>query len=242
MKKKYGLALICGILLFCWTGLYAQEEGHESGEAAEAHEVFVHPFLAHMGLPDAVSEVSIRLTGFRQRLEGLARSDYAVHIEAGLGKNFGLHIRSDGIQIQDRSEVMLQYAVLGGKGMRNGLAIIGEIEIPTGNTEDNNLKALVGVSSRLTYGKVMVFDATLHFDPKETALGYESSFVFRANEKFFPMVEVRGHIHDEIEAYVLTGIKFRIADHSSVGVGVQSGLSSHREYDNQALLTYSASF
>lgn len=175
-------------------------------------------------------------------MEGLARSDYAVHIEAGLGKNFGLHIRSDGIQIQDRSEVMLQYAVLGGKGMRNGLAIIGEIEIPTGDTKDNALKVLFGVSSRLTYSKIMVFDATLHFDPKEIALGYEGSFVFRASKKFFPLIEVRGHIHDDIEVYLLTGIKFRSGDHSSVGVGVQSGISSHREYDNQALLTYSASF
>lgn len=242
MKKYGGLILICGILMFCWTGLHAQEEGHESEEAGEAHELFVHPFLAHMGMPDAAKEVSIRLTGFRQRFEGLARSDYAVHIEAGLGNNFGLHIRSDGIQIQDRSEVMLQYAVLGGKGLRNGLSIIGEVEIPTGDIEENALKVLVGVSSRLTYAELMVFDATLHFDPEETALGYEGSFVFRANEKFFPVVEVRGHIHDEIEVYVLTGLKFRIAENSSVGVGVQSGVSSHREYDNQALLTYSASF
>jgi hypothetical protein len=242
MKKHLKFAMIFCVLILLLNGLYAQEAQHESSDSMEAHELFVHPFIAHMGLPDAANEVSIRLTGFRQRFEGSTRSDLAVHIEAGLGKNFGLHLRTDGIHTMDHSEVMLQYAVLGGKGMRNGLAVIGEIEIPTGEIKDNALKALVGVSSRLTYSDVMVFDATLHFDPKEVSLGYEGSFVFRASPKFYPLVEIRGHIHDEIEVYVLTGIKFRIGEHSAFGVGVQTGISNTREYDNQALLTYSASF
>lgn len=242
MKKYLAIAMALSALILFLDSLYAQEEYHEDSETEETHELFVHPFIAHMGLPDAANEVSVRLTGFRQRFEGLTGADLAVHIEAGLGKNFGLHLRTDGIHLMDHSEVMLQYAVLGGKSMRNGLAVIGEIEIPTGEIEDNALKALVGVSSRLTYSDVMVFDATLHFDPKEVSLGYEGSFVFRASRKFFPLIEIRGHIHDEVEVYVLTGIKFSAGNHSAFGVGVQTGVSSHREYDNQALLTYSASF
>lgn len=239
MKSQMIILSICSYLILLMGPLLAQDETHDT---EKDHELFVHPFLAHMGLPDEANEVSVRLTGFRQRFEGISQSDFAVHIEAGLGNNFGLHIRSDGIHYMDHSEVMLQYAVLGGKDMQNGLGIIGEIEIPTGEVEDNALKVLIGVSSRLTYSTIMVFDATLHFDPKETSLGYESSFVFRASSKFYPLVEIRGHIHDEIEIYTLTGIKFRIKEHSALGVGVQTALSNTRDYDNQALLTYSASF
>jgi hypothetical protein len=59
MTKYVVIALVT--VVTC-TGIYADtgEHGEEPG-AGEEH-AFLHPFLAHMGLPDGPGEVSMRVT------------------------------------------------------------------------------------------------------------------------------------------------------------------------------------
>jgi len=72
---------------------------------------------------------------------------------------------------------------------------------------------------------------------------HENAFVFKANEKFYPILEIRGHITEEMkELYVLPAIKFRTNGHSAFGVGVQAALSDNRSFDTQALFTYDVAF
>jgi len=55
---------------------------------------FVHPFLAHMALPDRTNEVSLRISPYQRRLGAVTVSDIAFHVEAGLVRDVGLHVRA----------------------------------------------------------------------------------------------------------------------------------------------------
>lgn len=215
-------------------GLAAAREG--PGEEGEA---FVHPFLAHMGLPDALGEVSLRLTGFRQRDgSGATYGDTAYHLEAGLGHRLGLHMRADGLKHEDYSEVMLQYAVLEDAGMRNGLAVFGQVSIPSGPVGGNRYKGLVGVSGTLTYRDRMTWNADVHYDPKDEMGEYESAFVFRGTDQLFPVLEVRGeYASHEMSAYLLPALKVRAGSNAAFGIGYQIAASHDREYETETLLT-----
>jgi len=241
--NKYILAALSVLLILPFTTLQAQTMSNEDMAGSGMADMFVHPFLAHMGLPDVPKEVSLRITGFRSRLEGMTQGDLAVHIEAGLLRNLGLHIRADGIQHEDYSEVMLQYAVLADKELRNGISVFGQLSIPTGEVKSDTYKGLFGVSGRLTFPNLVVWDGDVHYDPKDKMVEYENAFVFKANEKFYPILEIRGHITEEMkEAYILPAIKFRIDEHKAFGVGVQIAISDDREFDSQTLFTYDVAF
>jgi hypothetical protein len=225
-----------------FTNLHAQHDVEEEHAEEAAEEMFVHPFLAHMGLPDHPGEVSLRLTAYKTRYEQTSETDLAVHIEAGLLRRLGLHVRTDGILHSDYAEVMLQYALLADRELRNGLSIFGQISIATGPVEEHEYKGLVGASFRLSLPRIVVWDGNVHYDPTEEMAEYENAFVFRANDKFYPILEVRGHISEEIEVYLLPAIKFRIGGHSALGVGIQTAVSEHRDYDLRALITFDVAF
>jgi hypothetical protein len=211
----------------------AHAEEHEQGER------FVHPFLAHMGVPDEPGEVSLRSTVFQSQYQGVTESDLSFHVEAGLVKNLGLHVRADGINHEPYSEVMLQYGLLMDPQMRWGLSVFGQISVPTGPVESNTYKGLFGGSYMWMPYDYLMINGNVHYNPKDDLAEYEDAFVFRQNAKFFPVVEMRGEItSDYATAYVLPGMKFRINDKMAFGVGTQIALSNHREYDTQALFTF----
>ena len=59
----------------------------------------------------------------------------------------------------------------------------------------------------------------------------------------YPELELRGEIAEEgTSLYSLLGIKFRIADETAVGVGVQIPITEYREYDMRALMTLGIAF
>ncbi|MEO7461631.1 MAG: hypothetical protein ABIT96_02815 [Ferruginibacter sp.] len=207
-------------------------------------DMFVHPFLTHMALPDPPGEMSLRTTAFQQRTDSTVEQDLAIHIEAGLLRNLGLHIRSDGIKTSPYSEVMLMYSFLHDASYSNGLSVFGQISIPTGpGVESNALKYLFGLSGRLTAQKIMVIDANIHFNLADKMAEYESSFIFKASKMIYPELELRGEITEhETSLYSLLGLKFRIADEMAIGAGIQTAVSRAREYDTQALLTFGIAF
>jgi hypothetical protein len=236
-NTKTFILLIISIPFFAFNVNAQEDSGHE------IKDMFVHPFLTHMALPDKPGEMSLRITPFQERHDSLVGQDLGLHIEAGLAPNLGIHIRSDGIKSSAYSEVMLMYSFLHDDAYKNGMSIFGQISIPTGPAHSNSLKYLFGVSGRLTIPKTMVMDANMHFNPADKMAEYESSFVFRASDMLYPELELRGEITEEATSlYSLFGLKFRVADETAIGVGVQVPVTQDREYDTQALLTLGMAF
>lgn len=206
-------------------------------------DMFVHPFLAHMALPDHVGEVSLRLTPFQERMGAETSSDIAFHVEAGLIPNVGLHVRNDALKSSAYSEVMLMYSFLHDAKLSRGISVFGQISIPTGPIESNTYKGLFGISARETIPDLVVIDANIHFNPKDKMAEYESAFVFKASEIFYPIIEIRGEIMEkETTVYSLLGLKFKVADEIDWGIGLQLPISNVREYDTQMLATFGIAF
>jgi len=238
MNGKYMCLSACTAVLVLGLTLAPQLHAQTKDEQPEQGERFVHPFLAHMGMPDEPGEVSLRTTAIKSQYQGDTESDLAVHVEAGLARRLGLHVRADGINHEAYSEVMLQYGLLYGPHERYGLSVFGQVSVPTGDVKNNEYKGLFGGSYMLMPADFVVLNGNVHYNPKDDMAEYEDALVFRQNEKFFPIVEVRGEITtDYTTAYVLPGMKFRLSPTMAFGVGAQIALTNEREYDTQALLT-----
>jgi hypothetical protein len=238
MKNIKWLVLVVLVVTGTTLTVNAQEE-----EKSGMDDMFVHPFLAHMALPDNPGEMSLRVTPFQERFDGVIEQDLGLHLEAGLMRNLGIHIRSDGIKTSPYSEVMLMYSFLHDASMSNGMSVFGQISIPTGPVESNALKYLFGLSGRLTIPKIMVMDANIHVNLADKMAEYESSFILKASEMIYPELELRGEITEEATSlYSLLGLKFRVADKIALGLGYQIPITKEREYDSQFLLTLGLAF
>jgi hypothetical protein len=242
---------IVQLLCISATPCFSQQMSHGSmadsnSAPMDMKEMFVHPFLAHQSLPDPVGEVSLRVTGYRTRLagsDGATQGDYAVHFETALAKRLGLHIRADGIRYEEFSDITLQYALVADKTSRKGVAIFGELNVPTGNVKNEQYMGVFGVSARLTASNFMVWDGNIEYGPKEKKTEFENAFVFRASTKMYPILEFRGSSDEEMTtAYLMPAIKFKVNDQTAIGVGFQAAILDHRDYNTQALLTWDFAF
>lgn len=75
----------------------------------------------------------------------------------------------------------------------------------------------------------MVVDANMHVNLADKMAEYESSFIFKASEMLYPELELRGEITEEATSlYSLIGLKFRIADETTVGFGIQTPVTKER--------------
>ena len=154
------------ITILLSVSLHAQEDNKGMKD------MFVHPFLTHMSLPDKPGEVSFRVTPFQQRAGRMIEHDLALHTEAGIVPNLGLHIRSDGITTSPYSEFMLMYSFLHNASMNNGMSVFGQVSIPTGPVDSNKLKYLFGLSGRATIPNIMVMDANMHINLADNMAEY----------------------------------------------------------------------
>lgn len=84
----------------------------QKDDKVEMADMFVHPFLTHMSLPDPPGTMSLRATAFQQRKDSTVGQDLGLHFEVGLLHNLGLQIRTDSIKTAPYSEVMLMYSFL----------------------------------------------------------------------------------------------------------------------------------
>ncbi len=252
MKVRYRLLLAAALALLASGTAYADGmgkmgmmdmPGHEAkmGMGHMGHE-FAHPFLAHMGVPDEPGMISVRATGYRSLYGDTASGDFALHVEAGIVRRLGLHVRSDGILHEPYSEVMLQFAPLLTPDNENGLSVYAEANLPTGPGA-SGVQGRAGLSGRLTWPGVVVFDANGNYDPFNASAEFEGSLVFKATEWFFPLVEAEAE-YDEasLVANLLAGLKFRLTSHTNVGVAYSLPLLAQREYDSRALLTFDIAF
>ena len=212
-------------------------QGHADSPDQEVivnHHTFVHPFVAHMGMPDEPGEVSVRVMSVAERNAGLVSGTYGFHLEAGVSDRLGLHLRNDAVATHNRTEMMLQYAVL--KSGENGIALIGEVEFPTGPTTDNQKKYLYGVSFAYTWETLVSVNSVAHYRPQEKMTEWEIAFVSRLNEKIYPVFEFRGEADKDMSmANALLALKFKILNGNAIGFGYQVPISTDREYDSQLI-------
>jgi hypothetical protein len=237
------LAQALVVVITC-VGLSGTASGDERDAPTGQGDLFVHPFFSHMALADPVGEASFRFTGIQTKLDReRSEGDFGLHIEAGLIPNLGIHIRNDAVRHEPYSEVMLMYNVWVSEDERFGVSGFGQVSVPTGEEVGNTYKGLVGVGLRSAFPPLAVFNGDIHYDPKDDMAEYEGSFVFRASEMLYPILEARGEItEDATSVYLLPALKFRIRENQTIGAGFQIAVSDEREYDTEALLQYGVEY
>lgn len=227
-----------------YTNDVKDEVNQSSGEEDQEHkDLFVHPFFAHMALADDPGTVSFRFSGLQFREGNTLTNDFAYHIEAGLIPNLGIHLRSDGVKHESYSEMMLMYNVFTTENENFGISIFGQVSIPTGSIESNTYKGLFGIGIKQALPPYFVFNGDLHYDAKDKMAEYEGSIVFRASGLFYPIIEGGGEITSSgTTFYLLPGIKFRIKDNQTIGLGFKGAITKDREYDVLTVLQYGIEF
>jgi len=68
--NKCVIVVLSALLTMPFTTLLAQPTVNQGMDEGGVEDMFVHPFLAHMGLPEMPNEVSLRITGYRTRFMG----------------------------------------------------------------------------------------------------------------------------------------------------------------------------
>ncbi len=229
-------------------GAGPNQAGHEHSELdleksvsaapmANNHHALVHPFLAHMGMPDGPGEINARIMSIEERNAGVASGTYGFHIEAGIIDRLGLHLRNDSIRTHSATEMMLQYAVLRSDDGLSGISVIGEVEFPTGSTADNRTKGLYGISFAYLQIPIFAINSVVHYNPVEKMVEWEISFVARMTQKIFPVLELSGVSGQDMSfANALFAWKFKIPNDKAFGVGYRLPITKVREFESQLVL------
>lgn len=196
-------------------------------------EEIAHPFFTHEGLPDAVGVYSGRISGLATRTDGKTDGDFAFHLETGLTKKLGLHIRSDQFLMERRSEVMLQYALLKSADGESGFAPIVELEFPT-RSGGGKVRALVGFTSKLARGN-FALNQVVHYNLSEKMVDASVGLVLRASDRIYPVLELLGEggVGKPTIINALAGVKFRVRGSTLIGVAYKRPVTSDREISSQ---------
>jgi len=200
--------------------------------AAEEPEL-PHPFFTHMGLPEGVGNFNLRLLGLATRVDGKTDGDFAFHLETGLTKYIGLHIRNDRFLDNEKTEAMFQFAAYVSKDGMSGFAPIIEFEIPT-HTGASRISTLVGFTSSLG-SKDWAFNQVLHYDPREDMGDASAAIVFKVGRSVFPVLELLGEGGKGRSPVVngLAGVKVRLQDWLIGGVAIQLPMTHTRNLSSQ---------
>lgn len=228
------LALSAAALLGLARPVLAQDAGMASGAAAELE--LPHPFFTHMGLPEGVGNFNLRLLGLATRADGQAARDGAFHLETGLTRTIGLHIRNDRVRNNEKTEVMFQFAAFVSKNGMNGFAPIIEFEIPT-RRGASRVSSLVGFTSSLG-GSRWAFNQVLHYDPRDDRGDASAALVVKVSRYVFPVLEVLGDAGkgQASSAIALGGIKVRLREWITVGFAYQLPITNRKEFSSQVAL------
>jgi hypothetical protein len=201
--------------------------------AAEEPEL-PHPFFTHMGLPEGVGVFNLRTLGLATRADGTTKADFAFHLEMGLTRRIGLHIRNDQFRTNPRTEAMFQFTALESKNGMMGFAPIIEFEFPTRSGAGSRIETLVGFTSTLG-GRNAVFNQVLHYNPAEDGVDASAALVFRLGPRIFPIVEVLGEGARGAPTVVnvLGGLKVRLREWLHLGLALQFPLTNAKDFSSQ---------
>lgn len=217
---------------------------------AESEIMMTHPFLAHMGLPDAPGAASLRVSGIRRTGALGSGNDLAIHVEAGLWGPLGIHLRNDAItndaagtakeKAEDHgTEVMLMYGFLMSEDRSRGLSVFAEISWPTVQGDGDPVRGGVGLAGTLGWSNRLLFDGNVHVVPntKGVEVEYEGSFQVRVAERIFLLLENRGEFGSEhTQIYLLPAIKAGLGSSpATFGIGLQFPLTEARQYERQVM-------
>jgi hypothetical protein len=211
---------------------------HQASQAAGMgdEEEVAHPFFTHMGIPEAVGVFSLRAAGLATRAEGEVEGDFAFHLETGLTKFVGIHVRNDRFLNKPRTEVMFQFAAVRGKNGMSGFSPLIEFEVPTRTGGGKRINTLVGFSSALANSRA-AFNQVIHYNPREDAVDSSAAFVLKLGRRFFPVVEVLAEAERGERPIVrlLGGLKVRVNKTLLLGFAVQSPVSSRKDFSSQLI-------
>ncbi|MEO5814950.1 MAG: hypothetical protein ABIT20_06690 [Gemmatimonadaceae bacterium] len=215
---------------------YAAAQGAPSPPAKEEGEA-PHPFLTHMGMPEGVGVFALRVSGLATRADGKTTGDFGFHLETGLTKTIGLHIRNDAFLTNARTEVMLQFAAIMSEDGMSGFAPLIEFEFPTHSGAGSRIGSLIGFTTALANPRVS-FNQVFHYSPREDAVEGSAALVARVAKGVFPVVEVLGEGGSGATAAIglLVGLKMRVREGIHLGVAYQVPLSNRRDFASRALL------
>lgn len=200
-------------------------------------EEVAHPFLTHMGVPEAVGVYSLRLGALGTRAEGRTDGDFAFHFETGLTQFIGLHVRNDMFRDRPRTEAMFQFAAVRSKNGMSGFSPLIEFEIPTRSFNGSRINTLVGFSTALTHSRV-AFNQVVHYNPREDMVDGSASLVWRVDQQFYPVVELLGEARrgERPIVNVLAGLKVRVNNNLLLGFALQVPATSNKEFSSQLIV------
>ncbi len=211
----------------------AVENQEKPGKGGMEDEV-AHGFFTHEGLPDAVGAFSLRSAGLVTRADGATTGDFAFHLETGLTKYIGIHVRNDRFLNNTRSEVMFQFAAMTSKNGNSGFAPIIEFEIPTRSGGGSRIDTLVGFTTKAANERA-AFNSEVHYDPKEDSLDGSASFVVKVASRYYPVVEVLAEAGREQRPIVnlLLGLKFRVSESTLLGFAFLVPATKNKDFSSQ---------
>ena len=212
-----------------------KSDSMKMGKEMEMEEV-AHPFLSHMGVPEAVGMYSLRLSGLFTNNENKNDGDFAFHFETGLTDFIGLHVRNDGFLDRQHTEVMLQFAAFRNKNKMSGFSPLIEFEFPTKDGGDRHTNILIGFTTALANSK-MAFNQALHYNPREEEYEFNASYVVKVGSIIFPVVEIFSEALPDEKPLVnlLGGIKVKISDKMMLGIALQVPVTEKMDYTWQLI-------
>ena len=209
-----------------------QDEPMDSGAMEE--EELAHAFFTHEGLPDEVGTFSLRTSALVMRMDGATKGDFAFHLETGLTKRIGLHIRNDRFLNNTRTEAMFQFAAIKSKNGKSGFAPIIEFEFPTRTGGGSRINTLVGFTTKFSNERA-AFNSVVHYNPREDMVESSAAFVFKAGSRYYPVIEVLNEFARG-ESPILTlvgGLKVRMSKSWLLGFAVQAPTTSRKDFSSQ---------
>ena len=196
-----------------------------------------HGFFTHEGLPDAVGIFSMRTAGLATRVDGKTQGDFAFHLETGLTKAIGLHIRNDRFLNSPMTEAMFQFAAITSSDGRSGFAPIIEFEFPTHSGAGNRINTLIGQTLKLANSRV-AFNQVVHYNPREDMVDWSASLVAGATPRIFPVLEILGEGGNDALPIVrlLAGFKVRVREGFLLGLAYQLPITKNKEFSSQLVI------
>ena len=216
----------------------AQMPPAPSAKDTSAKEMEVpHGFFTHEGLPDAVGSFSLRTAALATRVDGKTQGDFAFHLETGLTKTIGLHIRNDRFLNSPMTEAMFQFVAITSADGRSGFAPILEFELPTHSGAGGRINTLVGQTAKLANSSV-AFNQVLHYNPREDMVDWSASLVAVATPQFFPVLEILGEGGTDVLPIVrlLAGFKVRIREGVLLGIAYQLPITKNKDFSSQLVI------
>lgn len=203
---------------------------------AETSMEMPHAFFTHEGLPDAVGSYSLRVAALSTHIVGQNQGDFAFHLETGLTKLIGLHIRNDRFLNSGKTEAMFQFAVITNKAGTNGFAPIIEFQFPT-HSGAKGITTDIGFTTKFT-GVRFAFNQVVHYGPAENAADGSAGLVVKLSDKVFPVLEILGEVGRNLPTVfnVLAGVKLRLRSWLSVGLALELPITGSRDFSSEGVL------